>query len=290
MSAASFNRSFNSSHHPSIRSTNKKKIVIVDDGKSGKTSLLMIIVNGQFPTDYVPTVFETHSVACKVPARQKFMSRLLYGSEELPRRIHIERRSSSRPNTGYSFNNRSSFSSRRMSFGAASAISRPSSSWNNDDDSDQDDCPMRSVTLSLWDTAGQEDYDRLRPLSYPHTNVVLMAYSVDSPVSLANVRNRWYPEVRHFLPGIPIVLVGCKSDRRYESLAMRNFAEWNQLNRFSVVDCVSTEAGEAIGKAIGAKRFLECSAMLGTGVDDVFLACAEVALDKSERGKKCVIM
>jgi len=286
MSAASFTRSFTSPHPSSFRPIDKKKIVVVGDGQCGKTSLLMMFVHGQFPTDYVPTVFETHSVACKVPARQKFMSRLLYGKEEAPRRIRIERRSSSRPNTGYSYSNRSSFSSRRLSF-AASSISRPSSSYNGEED---EEYPMRSVTLSLWDTAGQEDYDRLRPLSYPHTNVILMAYSVDSPVSLANVRNRWYPEVRHFLPGVPIVLVGCKSDRRYESLAMRNFCEWNQSNRFSVVDCVSTEAGETIGKAIGAKRFLECSAMLGTGVEDVFLACAEVALKKDDRGKKCLVM
>jgi len=270
-----------------------------------------MFVHGQFPTDYVPTVFETHSVTCQVPVKQRFISRLFNGNTTLPppRRIRIERHSSSgygygsRPNTGYSFSNRSSFSSRRSASFTASGISRPSTAWNdgtsvivNDDSegtNDDDAYPSRAVTLSLWDTAGQEDYDRLRPLSYPHTNVVLMAYSVDSPVSLANVRNRWYPEVRHFMPSVPIVLVGCKSDRRYESLALRNFAEWSQLKRLSVVECVSTDAGEAVAKAIGAKRFLECSAMLNTGVDDVFLACAEVALKEGggrRQNAKCIIM
>lgn len=40
------------------------------------------------------------------------------------------------------------------------------------------------MELALWDTAGQEDYDRLRPLSYPDTDVILMCFSIDSPDSL----------------------------------------------------------------------------------------------------------
>ena len=46
------------------------------------------------------------------------------------------------------------------------------------------------VELALWDTAGQEEYDRLRPLSYPESNVILIVFSVDFPVSLANVRDK----------------------------------------------------------------------------------------------------
>jgi small GTP-binding protein len=44
------------------------------------------------------------------------------------------------------------------------------------------------VELALWDTAGQENYDRLRPLSYPNADVVLICFSVDSPDSLDNVK------------------------------------------------------------------------------------------------------
>lgn len=51
------------------------------------------------------------------------------------------------------------------------------------------------MELALWDTAGQEDYDRLRPLSYPDTDVILMCFSVDSPDSLENIPEKWTPEV-----------------------------------------------------------------------------------------------
>ncbi|TFY82134.1 hypothetical protein EWM64_g1878 [Hericium alpestre] len=88
------------------------------------------------------------------------------------------------------------------------------------------------IELALWDTAGQEEYDRLRPLSYPESDVILIVFSVDFPVSLANVQdkvratfisvdvqtrffvNQWYPEVAHFCEGTPLILVGTKTDLR----------------------------------------------------------------------------
>ncbi|CAO3650983.1 unnamed protein product [Cunninghamella blakesleeana] len=72
----------------------------------------------------------------------------------------------------------------------------------------------KHVELALWDTAGQEDYDRLRPLSYPDSHVILICFAVDSPDSLENVQEKWISEVLHFCQGLPIVLVGCKKDLR----------------------------------------------------------------------------
>jgi Ras-related C3 botulinum toxin substrate 1 len=72
----------------------------------------------------------------------------------------------------------------------------------------------KTFNLDLWDTAGQEEYDRFRPLSYPQTDVFLLAYSVANPPSFENLRAKWYPEVSHHCPNVPFILVGTKVDLR----------------------------------------------------------------------------
>ncbi|XP_035989006.1 transforming protein RhoA isoform X2 [Fundulus heteroclitus] len=86
----------------------------------------------------------------------------------------------------------------------------------------------KQVELALWDTAGQEDYDRLRPLSYPDTDVILMCFSIDSPDSLENIPEKWTPEVKHFCPNVPIILVGNKKDLRHDEHTRRELAKMKQ--------------------------------------------------------------
>ncbi|KAL9269110.1 Rac-like GTP-binding protein RAC1-like protein, partial [Drosera capensis] len=80
-----------------------------------------------------------------------------------------------------------------------------------------------TVNLGLWDTAGQEDYNRLRPLSYRGADVFILAFSLISKASYENVAKKasllktewlWIPELKHYAPGVPIILVGTKLDLR----------------------------------------------------------------------------
>jgi len=72
--------------------------------------------------------------------------------------------------------------------------------------------------ISFWDTAGQDDYDRLRPLSYPGADIFLVCYSIGShnsgygQYSRENVLLKWLPEVQHHVPDAKIILLGLQSD------------------------------------------------------------------------------
>ncbi|EYB95053.1 hypothetical protein Y032_0164g3537 [Ancylostoma ceylanicum] len=129
----------------------------------------------------------------------------------------------------------------------------------------------KQVELALWDTAGQEDYDRLRPLSYPDTDVILMCFSIDSPDSLENIPEKWTPEVRHFCPNVPIILVGNKKDLRNDPQTVRELAKMKQ-------EPVRPEQGRAIAEQIGAFAYLECSAK----TKDIILFRAFVKFSKRQ--------
>ncbi|EIW68214.1 GTP-binding protein rhoA [Tremella mesenterica] len=146
----------------------------------------------------------------------------------------------------------------------------------------------KKVELALWDTAGQEDYDRLRPLSYPDSHVILICFAVDSPDSLENVQEKWISEVLHFCQGLPVILVACKKDLRRDPKTLDTLSRMGQQP-------ISTEEGRAIAQKIGAQSYVECSAKTGEGVREVFQTATRYALmsKKSGRGrgqKKCVVL
>mmetsp|Transcript_110591 Transcript_110591/g.155247 ORF Transcript_110591/g.155247 Transcript_110591/m.155247 type:complete len:199 (-) Transcript_110591:72-668(-) len=121
----------------------------------------------------------------------------------------------------------------------------------------------KTVSLGLWDTAGQEDYDRLRPLSYPQTDVFLICFSVVSPTSFANVRTKWWPEVTHHCPSAKLILVGTKLDLREEKETIERLREKGQAP-------ITPDEGRALAKEIGAHTYMECSALTQKGLKQVF--------------------
>jgi len=179
-----------------ISGATRVKLVVVGDGAVGKTSLLISYATNEFPTDYVPTVFENYT------ARKK---------------------------------------------------------RNNE-----------NILLHLWDTAGQEEYDRLRPLSYPGADVVLLCFSTVSQASYDAIRDKWAPEVNHYIPDVPPLLVGTKIDLRELQHPDPNSGKFEPI---------TPENGQAMAKQIKASKYLEVSSKTRQGLEEVFNEAIDLVLE-----------
>lgn len=146
----------------------------------------------------------------------------------------------------------------------------------------------KHITLSLWDTAGQEEFDRLRSLSYSDTHTIMLCFSVDSYDSLENVKNKWVGEITNHCEGVKLVLVALKCDLRNNDTEaitpnnIHNNGNTNSRNKNNKL--ISYEEGLAMAKQIGALRYLECSAKSNKGVNEAFTEAARVALTVGQQG------
>ncbi|XP_076805191.1 ras-like GTP-binding protein Rho1 [Clavelina lepadiformis] len=199
--------------------TEKIKCVVVGDGGSGKTSLLVVYVKGEFPEQYCPTVFDNYSAEV--------------------------------------------------------------------------DIGEKKATLMLFDTAGQEDYDRLRPLFYDQVDVIIMCYDVNTHASFENVEIRWIPETRHFCPDALVVLVACKTDLRralVENDVTSNDVDLIRLNKQRNIlnhnRVITTEEGHELAERIKATAFIECSAKENENVNNVFLTSVQKFLLEAQKRKQ----
>ncbi|XP_014070678.1 rho-related GTP-binding protein RhoG [Salmo salar] len=143
----------------------------------------------------------------------------------------------------------------------------------------------RTISLNLWDTAGQEEYDRLRTLSYPQTNVFVICFSVASPPSFENVKHKWHPEVTHHCPNTPILLVGTKKDLRNDPEVLKKLKDQNQMT-------ITQQQGTALAKQIQAIKYLECSALNQDGIKEVFAEGVRAFLNPQPVATKkpCVLL
>ena len=141
------------------------------------------------------------------------------------------------------------------------------------------------VVFTLWDTAGREEYIRLRPLSYPETNVFLVCFSVDSQASLDNVRSKWVPEIQHHCPDTPMILVGTKSDLRGEASATTNPLSSKNLSM------VNKEEVMIVAKEVNAVEYHECSALVQDSLKNVFDSAIYIGLQhKLKQKSNCSIL
>ncbi|KAF5328224.1 hypothetical protein D9619_013441 [Psilocybe cf. subviscida] len=143
------------------------------------------------------------------------------------------------------------------------------------------------VELSLWDTAGQEEFDRLRSLSYAETHVIMICFSVDNPVSLENVESKWLDEILEYCPGVKLVLVALKCDLRDDPVIKE------RLSKRYGTHPVQYEEGLSVARRIRASRYLECSSKHNRGVTEVFYEAARASLSTRAKGSGeggCVVM
>ncbi|CAG9940658.1 hypothetical protein V2G26_016740 [Clonostachys chloroleuca] len=146
----------------------------------------------------------------------------------------------------------------------------------------------KPISLGLWDTAGQEDYDRLRPLSYPQTDVFLICFSIVSPPSFDNVKAKWHPEIGHHAPNTPIILVGTKLDLREDPATLESL-------RQKRMEPVTYEQALNCAKEIRAYKYLECSALTQRNLKSVFDEAIRAVLNpkptvSSKKRSKCSIL
>lgn len=126
--------------------------------------------------------------------------------------------------------------------------------------------------LHIWDTAGQDEYDRLRPLSYSGANAILLCFALDSKQSFANLSERWIGEVRHYCKDAKIILVGTKLD-------LRQAGNPNHVTDDEARQFLSDQK---------CSDYIPCSPKSGEGIDKVFPAAAK-ACEQKKKGK-CLLI
>jgi len=129
----------------------------------------------------------------------------------------------------------------------------------------------KKIRLDLWDTAGQEEFDRIRPLSYRDANYFLICFAVNSRDSFDHITEKWVPEIKHHAPNKGFLLIGLKGDLKCE---------------------ISQQKIEEITNEIGADAYIQASALERTNIDHVF----ETAMRNffkpraQKKGKGCQIL
>nr|AGM32474.1 Rho-related GTP-binding protein [Coptotermes formosanus] len=119
------------------------------------------------------------------------------------------------------------------------------------------------VSVQLCDTAGQDDFDPLRSLCYPDSDVFLVCFSVINPTSFQNVSKKWLPEIRRVCPKAPIILVGTQSDRRRDVRQLQELAQCGQ-------EPVSEAQALYPVRHVNAAAYVETSALTQRDLKEAF--------------------
>ncbi|EAX83680.1 multidrug resistance protein, putative [Trichomonas vaginalis G3] len=183
--------------------SNNIKLVVVGDGAVGKTCLLVVYARNEFPSEYVPTVFDNYTAKVKI------------------------------------------------------------------DDT--------LYPVQLWDTAGQEELENIRTLSYQNTSVFLLCFSVTTPTTFDNLTTVWIPEIKRYVKNPEILLIGTKADLRNDEQTLKNLEADGKAP-------ITLEQAQQKAKEIGAIAYCECSALKNEGVREAFDKAINHIIEKDNGG------
>jgi Ras-related protein Rab-5C len=115
--------------------------------------------------------------------------------------------------------------------------------------------PQGSVTIHIWDTAGQEQYRALTPMYYRSADVALLVYDVTTVESF-DAMEKWLEDLKEKAPTlVNIIIVG---------------------NKIDLIDqrTISEELGKGFAQKHSVKLHMEVSAKTGQGIVELFTAAA----------------
>jgi small GTP-binding protein len=133
----------------------------------------------------------------------------------------------------------------------------------------------KDFILGLCDTNGKDEYDSIRPLSYPDTDVFIINFDVMNCDSMFHIKSKWIPELKFHCPNVPYIIVGNKIDRREDEEELKKSDNY-----------ISYEEGKKFAEENYSVDYCECSAKTQEGLKNVFDSVIKIYIEKKVKKKK----
>jgi small GTP-binding protein len=149
------------------------------------------------------------------------------------------------------------------------------------------------IKLELYDTNGDEIFDRIRPLIYPKTDIFVLCFSTIDRTTYENVWTKWYPEMKYYQPSAQCIIIGTKIDIRNDHKALKMLEETLKKKKKKLCSPVSHNEGEAKAKEFHALKYFECSAHTQSGLNDFIECIPSVVFGNNtakKKGRHCAIL
>ena len=139
----------------------------------------------------------------------------------------------------------------------------------------------QTVTLNLWDTGGLDQYSSFRQITFPQTDIFIIAFSLVDRKSFYNVKEKWLPEIKKLCPSsdVPKILVGLKEDLRNDPFIVELLKEENKTP-------VTYAQGHATAHEIGCFAYEECNALTQMGIKQTIFETIVSHYYKIRKGKE----